>query len=172
MKTYALAIPLVVSVVLSAAQQSAPPRGPNTSSGSASHAPPTIDSIVATPPLATSDQEKVQELTHRVQMLELQMAQRSGNSESGKNVAIITAGIGAAAVLLAGLVAAGLGIFGQLLAGRRAAKLARDEALYRDAGQILEFRMKQVQQFYAPIFALLRQSKDLYDKMLEQLVQD
>jgi hypothetical protein len=173
MKTYAFVIAVVVYALTAAAQQSVPPQIPSPSSRAADPTPKTAGSSVATASTqAASDQEKVQELTHRVQMLELQMAQRSGNSESGKNVAIITAGIGAAAVLLAGLVAAGLGIFGQLLAARRAAKLARDEALYRDAGQILEFQMKQVQQFYAPMFALLRQSKDLYDKMLEQLVQD
>jgi hypothetical protein len=65
-----------------------------------------------------------------------------------------------------------LGVFSQVLAARHAAKLARDGALYRDAEKILELRMRQVQQFYAPMFALLRQSKDLYDKMLEQLVED
>src|SRR5437764_13378399 len=105
-------------------------------------------------------------------MLELQMAQQRNKSDSEKNVAIVTAIIGASAVLGAALVAALLGIASQLLAAKRAAKLARDEALYRHAEQILELRMKQIQRFYAPMFALLRQSKDLYDKMLEQLNQD
>jgi hypothetical protein len=108
------------------------------------------------------------ELTHRVQMLELQVAQRPAKAQSDYSVAII----GASAVFGAALVAAVLGIFGQLLAARHAASLARDEALYKDAAKILELRMRQVQQFYAPMFALLRQSKDLYDKMLQQLVAD
>jgi hypothetical protein len=112
----------------------------------------------------SSNQEKVQELTHRVQLLELQTAQRTGKSDY--TVAII----GATAVLGAAIVAALLGICGQVLAARHAAK--RDEALYKDAEKILEFRMRQIHQFYAPMFALLRQSKDLYDKMLEQLVED
>lgn len=173
MKSYPFVIALALYAVPSILPQSAPPKPQTPSSRSASPTPNTANSTVSpSPSLAPADQENVRELRHRIEMLELQMAQQSSNSESGKNVAIVTAGIGAAAVLLAGLVAAGLGIFGQLLAGKRAAKLARDEALYRDAGQILEFRMKQVQQFYAPMFALLRQSKDLYDKMLEQLVQD
>jgi len=125
-----------------------------------------------TPPPGASDQERVQELNHRVEILEIQLAQRSSQTQAEKNSAIIIAIIGAAAVFGAAIVAALLGIVGQTFAAKRAARLASNEALYRNAERVLEFRMKQVQEFYAPIFALLRQSRDLYDKMLEQLVQD
>ena len=114
------------------------------------------------------DREKFQELTHRVQLLELQNAQRTSKSGTDYTVAII----GALAVLLSALVAGTVGVCSQVLAARNAAKLARDEALYTDAEKILDLQMKRAQQFYAPMFALLRQSKDLYDKMLEQLVAD
>lgn len=123
-------------------------------------------------PQTVPDQEKVQELTHRVQILEVQMVQRSKQSEADKNTAIVTAIIAAAAVLGAAIIGAVLGFASQWFGARRAAKLAGDEAMYRNAEHILEFRMKQVQEFYAPMHALLRQSRDLYDKMLEQLVQD
>lgn len=119
-----------------------------------------------------ADQEEIRELTHRIQILELEIMQANAKTGSDKNIAIITAGIGAAAVFGAAVVAAILGIFGQLLGARRTAQLARTEALYRHAENVLKFQIKQVQEFYAPIFALLRQSKDLYDKMLEQLVED
>lgn len=153
---YLLALP-------SAAQQPSPVRVPNPHPPIPIGAHQSADSPVGAVPV---DQEKIEELTHRVQMLELQTAQRSGNSDY--TVAII----GATAVLGAAIVAAVLGIFAQLLAARHAARLAKDGALYKDAEKILELQMRQVQQFYAPMFALLRQSKDLYDKMLEQLVED
>ena len=164
MKTHLLVMVVVVYAVPFAAQESAPPPGRKPSSVSASSTSKSATSAATVSPLAESpDQDKLRELTHRLQMLELQMAQKSGKSESDRN-----AYIAAAAVLGVAL----LGICGQLLAAKRATRLAREEALYRHAEQILEFRMKQVQQFYAPMFALLRQSKDLYDKLMEQLVQD
>jgi hypothetical protein len=169
MKTYALVVALVVFSVALAAQQPTPTGTPKAASHPAPGTSETMGSSGSTAPsVGLSDQEKVVELTHRVQMLELQVAQRPAKSESDYNVAII----GAAAVFGAALVAAVLGIFSQVLAARHAARLARDEALYKDAAKILELRMRQVQEFYAPMFALLRQSKDLYDKMLQQLVAD
>jgi len=171
MKTYVLVVALIAHALPSVAQESVPPRAPNPSLRSVV-TPKAVNTVVPIVPQSALDQERIQELTHRVQMLELQTAQRSAKPESDENTAIIAAIIGAAAVFGAALVAALLSILGQLFAAKRAAGLARDEALYRHAEQILELRMKQVQQFYAPIFAFLRQSKDLYDKMLEQLVQD
>jgi hypothetical protein len=168
MKTYALVAALVVFAVALAAQQPTPAGTPKAASYPAPGTSQTMGSRGSTPLVGLSEQEKVVELTHRVQMLELQVAQRPAKSESDYNVAII----GAAAVFGAALVAAVLGIFGQVLAARHSARLARDEALYKDAAKILELRMRQVQDFYAPMFALLRQSKDLYDKMLQQLVAD
>jgi hypothetical protein len=91
----------------------------------------------------------------------------------------IVALIGALAVLSAALV----GIIGQyfaaksedrrsILAAARAADLGKQEALYKHTEKILEFRLRQMEQFYAPMFALLEQSEGLYNKMRHQLVQD
>jgi hypothetical protein len=127
-----------------------------------------------------AEQENTRELTHRIQKLELEMIQKSGKSTADNtSIAIITAGIAATAVLGAAL----LGIFGQYFMARRedrrsiaaaqqALELAKQEAVFRQTGTILEFRLKQMEQFYAPMFALLGQSKGLYDKMMQQLIQD
>jgi hypothetical protein len=134
-----------------------------------------------TPQAATSpaDEEKIRELTHRIQKLELDSIQRSGSQRDSTVIAVITAVIAAAAVFGAAL----LGIVGQyftarreerraIVAAERAAELARQEAIYKHTEKILEFRLKQMEQFYAPMFALLGQSVGLYDKMRNQLVQD
>jgi hypothetical protein len=163
MRTCTFILSFALYAVPSALQQPASQPAPN--HGSNIHtSQKSIPTTPANPPLATPDQVHIEELTHRVQILELQVAQRNVKPEPDYTVAII----GALAVLGASLV----GILGQVLAARHAAKLARDVALYKEADATIEFRMKQVQQFYAPMSALLRQSKDLYDKMLEQLVED
>jgi hypothetical protein len=165
MRTCVLVIAFALYALPSTAQQSSSATAPNQNPVSASHtAQTTIPSASKVPLVPTPDQERIEELARRVRILELQMAQRSGKSEPNYNVAII----GALAVIGASLV----GIFGQVLAARHAAKLARDEALHKEAAATIEFRMTQVQKFHAPMFALLRQSKDLYDKTLEQLVED
>lgn len=130
-------------------------------------------------PAPAADQENIRELTHRIQKLELEMIQRSGKSGDTTQIAVVTAIIAAAAVIGAAL----LGIFGQYFMARRedrrsiaaaqhALELAKQEAVFRQTGTILEFRLKQMEQFYAPMFALLGQSKGLYDKMMQQLIQD
>jgi hypothetical protein len=58
------------------------------------------------------------------------------------------------------------------LAAENAVNLSRREAIFRDTEKILEFRLKQMEEFYAPMRALLGQSKGLYDKMLRQLSED
>jgi hypothetical protein len=145
------------------------PASPNSSARSVEAVPSRTDS--------DAEQEKIRELTHRVEMLEVSSIQKSGNDST--RVAIITAIIAASAVFGAALI----GIFGQyFMAGReerravraaqQAAELARQEAIYRHTEKILEFRLKQMELFFAPMFALLRQSLGLYEKMLYQLVQD
>lgn len=131
-------------------------------------------------PARDTDQESIRELTHRIQKLELEMIQKSGKSSvDNTGITVVTAIIAAAAVFGAAL----LGIFGQYIMARRedrrsgaaaqhALELAKQEAVFRHTGTILEFRLKQMEQFYAPMFALLGQSKGLYDKMMQQLVQD
>jgi len=170
-----------------AAQQPSPPPATNRAPTAGSRPTQTIPSSVSVAPaLPTQDQEKIQSLTHRVELLEVQATKRSDTPKPDYSVAII----GALAVFGASVI----GIVGQLLAAKHAerlaiaeasrreklakdeasyrARLARDEALYKEAEATIEFRMKQVQEFYAPMFALLRQSRNLYDKMLDQLVAD
>jgi hypothetical protein len=53
-----------------------------------------------------------------------------------------------------------------------AATLARDAARYKHAEQMIEFNLRQIECFYAPMFAALRQSRTLYFKMLDQLALD
>jgi hypothetical protein len=133
------------------------------------------------PPNPSAESEKqIQDLTHRTQKLELEMIQKADKSSGDvKSSAIATAIIAAVAALVVAL----SGIAGQyfmarredrraLIAASRAVELARQEALFQHTGTILEFRLKQMELFYAPVFALLGQSKGLYDKLLYQLVQD
>jgi hypothetical protein len=57
-------------------------------------------------------------------------------------------------------------------AAEDAAALARDAALHKHAEQMIEFKLRQIECFYAPMFAALRQSRTLYFKMLDQLALD
>jgi hypothetical protein len=106
----------------------------------------------------------------------LQSLNRPAPSES--HTTIITAILAALAVLGAAVV----GIVGQLFAAKRAADLARveaerkgelakREALFRHTDKIVEYRLKQMELFYAPMFALMGQSKGLYEKLLDELAQ-
>ena len=117
-----------------------------------------------------------QQLANRVQQLELSAARTFQSS-------LITAIIAGSAALVAVLLAGGLTLLSQhimakreeqrvVLTAQRTMELARQEALYRHGEKILEFRLKQMELFYAPMFALLEQSKALYDKMLHQLAYD
>lgn len=123
-------------------------------------APPSTSTPATTlTPTTLSDvEDKVRDLTHRVQKLELELLQQSKRSTDG---ALTNALIAALALLGA-----------SWIAGKWAAERAKQEAVYRGTEKILEYRLKQMEQFYAPMFALLGQSKALYDKMLHQLAQD
>ena len=149
------------------------------SSGQQTPQPPSQPASRTAPAITTStDEEKINELTHRIQKLELELLQKSSKPQDN-SIAVATAIIAASAVLGAAL----LGMFGQYLTAKReerravataaqAAELARKEALYKHTEKILDFRLKQMELFYAPMFALLGQSKGLYDKMRFQLAQD
>jgi hypothetical protein len=166
-----------LSVTAQTAAPTSKGRHPMTSSSAKSSG---LSAALPAPTTDTDDQEKIRELTHRIQKLELQTVQQPGKQQGDTTaVAVTTAIIAAAAVLGAAL----LGMFGQHVAAQRedrrtvaaaqhAAELAKQEAVYRNTEKIVEFRLKQMEQFYAPMFALLGQSKGLYDKMLYQLAQD
>lgn len=180
--------PLALAICLTLlAQKSSPPTTTNQTAIAVNHPAQTqISSDALGPAPRAPDEEKIHALTHRVELLEIQAAQRAEKFKPDYSVAII----GALAVIGASV----MGIVGQLLAARHAEKLAgneasrreklakdeasyratlaRDEALCKAAEATIEFRLKQVQEFYAPMFALLRQSKILYDKMLDQLIAD
>jgi len=136
----------------------------------------------ATRPPADSDRlrEDLQRLTDRVLQLQIDVAKSSQPSSRSDLTTAIIAGF---ASLITVMVAGGLTLLGQrfmvrnderraLLTAQRAVELARQEALFQQTEKILEFRVKQLELFYAPMFALLEQSKALYDKMLNQIVQD
>lgn len=97
---------------------------------------------------------------------------------SDSHTTMITAILAALAVLGAAMV----GIVGQWFAAKRAAhlagveaerkgELAKQEALFRHTDKIVEYRLKQMELFYAPMFALMGQSKGLYEKLLDELAQ-
>lgn len=126
--------------------------------------------------------EDIQRLTNRVLQLEIDLVKASQGSLKS-NVAVTTAIIAGSATLVAALLAGGLTLLGQNfmakreerraeLTAQRSLELARQEAIFDHAEKILEFRLKQMELFYAPMFALLEQSRALYDKMLYQLVED
>jgi hypothetical protein len=168
MKNTVLVIALVLGTLPVTPDQKAAPNAP---SGSASPNA-TRSATPATPSGTPSDADRIHELQRRVQLIEGQIAQGDDKSRTSTTVTIIAAIIGAAAVFGSAWVAAKFGNTSQILASERAEKLAKNEAQYRHTEQIIDFRVKQVQNFYAPMSALLRQSKDLYDKMLEQLSHD
>lgn len=124
--------------------------------------------------------EDLQRLTNRVLELEMDLTKASKPPrESTLTIAVIAG----SATLVAALIAGGLTLLGQhvtakreerrmVLAAERAMELARQEAIFQHTEKILEYRLKQMELFYAPMFALLEQSRALYEKMLHQLVQD
>jgi hypothetical protein len=120
----------------------------------------------------------LQRLTNQVLQLELEVAKTS-KFDSTLTTAIIAGSASLVAVLLAG----GLTLLGQYVTARREERravatamqtmeLGRQEALFRHGEKILEFRLKQMELFYAPMFALLKQSEALYAKMRYQLAID
>jgi len=131
-----------------------------------------------------------EELAHRLRMLELKVAENDAKAAAKGDkwystilVPLATAIIGSIVVLLSAL----LGRNGQEAAARAAAEanatlarnaaadakqMAADSALFKHAEQMMEFKLKQIQDFYGPLYAALQQSKGLYDKLLDQLIND
>jgi hypothetical protein len=149
----------------------------------------------------TSADASNDDLAYRIKLLELKAADPGDTKSAKVTVPIATAIIGCIAVMFAALIgivgqilnaknaaklasdsltsAATLAaneaaVRSELArkAAEDAAELARDAALHKRAEQMIEFKLKQIECFYAPIFAAFRQSKTLYDKMLQQLVRD
>jgi hypothetical protein len=136
------------------------------------------------------DADKIDEIAHRVRILEVEASEKAIPWYSSALIPILTAIIGGLAVYWS----ARMGKSGQELAAKaaeasanraaeanaelaknaavEAVRLAKDAALFKHAEQMMEFKLKQIQEFYGPLYAALRQSRGLYDKLLDQLVYD
>lgn len=123
------------------------------------------------------DDRRLDAFTNELKQFNSALVQ-SLNRPADSHTTIITAILAALAVMGAAVV----GILGQWFAAKRAAELARleaerksdlakREALFRHTDKIVEYRLKQMELFYAPMFALMGQSKGLYDKLLDELLQ-
>src|SRR5262249_52612847 len=116
--------------------------------------------------------EDLQRLTNRVLQLEMNLAKASKAASVSPGSSITTTLITGIPSVLAVLLAGVITLLGQRFTAQRSQELARQEAIFGQTEKILEFRLKQMELFYAPMFALLEQSRALYDKMLYQLAQD
>jgi hypothetical protein len=76
------------------------------------------------------------------------------------------------AVIIAAIIAGALALIGQFWNAKKQRELDQQKARFDQAQRLLEFRLKQLEFFYAPLFASLEQSKALYDKLLYQLSRD
>jgi SAM-dependent methyltransferase len=64
------------------------------------------------------------------------------------------------------VVAAAIAVIGVAVTAWITMRRGRSDARFTFAGQILEFRLRQLQEFYTPTLMLIEQSKTVYDKML------
>lgn len=130
------------------------------------------------------------ELAHRLRMVEEKASQQENKWYKDILTPLATAIIGFFAVFWS----ARLGLAGQARAATaasnaaeltaktnaeiatnaatQATQLAKDAALFKHAEQIMEFKLKQIQEFYGPLYAALQQSRALYDKLMDQLLWD
>jgi hypothetical protein len=124
-------------------------------------------------PLGPANDQALDDLTYRVRKLELEVLEKS--QEPKDRGPLFTA----LAAIFVGILAL-IGQFSLALredrrsaaASQQALERARQEALFRQNETLLDFRLKQMELFYAPMRALLTQTGGLYDKMRLQLVQD
>lgn len=133
----------------------------------------TSDQQRATPPAnpqQASSQENLSQLTERVNKLETQMAEKSATPFAVYAV-VVAALITALAAVISSMITAKTQFRMAAAAAQQARELQRQQALFGHAEKILEFKLKQMQEFYAPMFALLGQSRGLYDKMLYELAE-
>jgi hypothetical protein len=120
--------------------------------------------------ISDADNENLNRLTERVRKLETQMAEKSATPFAVYAV-VVAAFITALAAVISSMITGKTQFRMAAAAAQQARELQRQQALFGHAEKILEFKLKQMQQFYAPMFALLGQSKGLYDKMLYELAE-
>lgn len=122
----------------------------------------------------------LQGITDRVHELEIDAAKSAKSSREGDITTAIIAGF---AALIATLIGGGMTLLGQHITAKRERvrenaaanlqlELARKQAVFKNTERILEYRLKQMELFYAPMFAHLNQSHALYKKLNHQLAQD
>lgn len=75
-------------------------------------------------------------------------------------------------VIVAAVLAGCFALWGQYSNSQQQRELDRNKALFEQTEKILEFRIKQLEQFYAPMFARLKQSEALYFALQRQLAKD
>lgn len=129
----------------------------------------------------------LQSISHRIDILEKQFLSQSPKDWKSQLISglpvLIAAGIGALITLITQWFTTRREREGrtaearqQLELSREAAKqqldLAMKQAHFAQMERILEFKLKQMEKFYAPMFAFLKQSTALYQKMCEQLAED
>lgn len=142
--------------------------------------PQPSQSTSAQPTPTDTTSKGLQRLTDQVRQLESDLAKASKDSQ---NITVTTAIIAGSATLAAAIFGGVITLIGAYFTAKREERratfqanrdleLARQEALFQHGEKFLEFRLKQMGFFYAPMFALLKQSKALYDKMSLQLVSD
>jgi len=123
-------------------------------------------------------EQRIDSLSMEVQKrdLEIQELKLKVEKKPETDQTAMTGKIAAGAVIAAALIA----LLSQILASRwqervamRTAennlRLAREGAIYKNSEKIFDYRLKQLQEFYAPMSALQKQSKALYNKLLVQL---
>jgi hypothetical protein len=124
--------------------------------------------------------EDIQDLTARVLKVEVEDVKLSKLSEQNATTPAIIAGF---SVAVSALIAGALTFFGQwytaerervraIVAARQQFRLVQRQIVLQQSEKILEFKIRQLENFYAPMFALFQQSTALYHKMLDQLAQD
>jgi type II secretory pathway pseudopilin PulG len=136
---------------------------------------------------ADAERESLQDLTARILKLEIEVAKPKPKGESEIFTAIIAGFAGLIAALVGGVITLAVQRMTaqrererEITAAKQQLELAREtakqqldlsmkQAVFAQTEKILEFRVKQIEYFYAPMFALLKQSDALYEKMCDEL---
>jgi|WetSurMetagenome_2_1015567.scaffolds.fasta_scaffold61787_2 hypothetical protein len=131
-------------------------------------------------PSAFPDHDLLNSLNNHVKQLDLDIINDLKKTKPSDNETNISTGLIAA---LAVLCAAGIGALGQYMVAKMTATIARNEAVnkaeiaklearYRHTDKIVDYRLKQLELFYAPMSALMGQSGALSYKLQLQLSQE
>jgi len=101
-----------------------------------------------------------------------ELAERITKLEKQAENTVTPALIACIGVIIAAVLAGIFALWGQYSNSRQQRELDRNKALFEQTEKILEFRIKQLEQFYAPMSACLRQSEALHSALQRQLAKD